>query len=54
MIQIRDKEITIFEGADNTAAMIIIIAAVLIFLVLIVLTVRFVCNKIRAEKVKQE
>lgn len=54
IVQIKDKEITIIEGTDNTAVMICVIAAALILLVLLIMGIRFVCNKIKAEKIKQE
>jgi uncharacterized integral membrane protein len=50
VIEIKDRETTIIEGTDNTAVLIVIVAGALILLVLLVLSIRFIHNKIRAEK----
>lgn len=54
VVQIRDREITIIEGADNTAVFIIVAAAGLIVLIVIGLIIRFILNRMRAEKARAE
>lgn len=52
VVQIEDREITIIEGTDNTAVLIIIASGGLIALIIIGLIIRFITNKMRAEKVR--
>lgn len=49
IVQIDDKDITIIQGSDNTAMMIVLIASALVVILLLGLVARFVFNKMRAD-----
>lgn len=49
MVTIDDKDITIIQGNDNTAMMIVLVACGLIVVLLLGLLLRFMHNKLRAD-----
>lgn len=50
VIKIDDKEITIIEGTDNTAVLIVVAAVGILILLVILLCARFAYQKMRASK----
>lgn len=52
--QIYDNEITIIEGSDNTAVLIVIIGVGILVLLALVFLARFFYNRMRAETAKTE
>lgn len=54
IINIDDKNVTIVQGDGETAMIIVIIAVIALFIVVLVLGVRFIYNRLREEKAQAE
>lgn len=53
-MHINDRDITIIQGSDSTAIVIVAIAVSAILIIFLVLFARFLYNRMRAEKANTE